>query len=80
MESIAHRRKMEVDKTKIISAVNLESQAEAELEQKLRELKFRQELRKDWILFIVRDVVIFSGAIAFVFAICGYSLFILINR
>ncbi|WP_271764001.1 hypothetical protein [Anabaena sp. CS-542/02] len=80
MESIAHRRKMEVDKTKIISPVNLQSQADAELEQKLRELKFRQELRKDWILFIVRDVVIFSVAIAFVFAICGYSLFILINR
>jgi hypothetical protein len=80
METIVERRKMEVDKPRIISPVNWQSQAEEELEHKLRELKFRQELRKDWILFIVRDVVIFSGAIAFVFAICGYSLFILINR
>ena len=71
---------MEVDKRPIISPINLLSQADEELEHKLRELKFRQELRKDWILFIVRDVVIFSGAIAFVFAVCGYSLFILVNR
>ncbi|MBI1242537.1 hypothetical protein [Umezakia ovalisporum] len=71
---------MEVDKPAVILPVNLQSQAEAELELKLRELKFRQELRKDWILFIVRDVVIFSAAIAFIFLICGYSLFILINR
>ncbi|HYW22212.1 MAG TPA: hypothetical protein VE956_23445 [Nodularia sp. (in: cyanobacteria)] len=71
---------MNADKKAIISPVNLQSPADAELERQMRELKFRQELRKDWILFIVRDVVIFSVAIAFVFSICGYSLFILINR
>ncbi|WP_414527023.1 hypothetical protein [Nodularia chucula] len=70
---------MDGDKKPVISPVNLQSQAEAELDIKLRELKFRQELRKDWILFLVRDVVIFSVAIAFVFSICGYSLFILIH-
>ncbi|YAF93806.1 MAG: hypothetical protein AB3A66_14320 [Nodularia sp. CChRGM 3473] len=66
--------------SKVIAPVNLQSQADAELDRQLRELKFRQELRKDWILFIVRDVVMFSAAIAFVFAICGYSLFTLISR
>ncbi|AVZ29639.1 MULTISPECIES: hypothetical protein [Cyanophyceae] len=71
---------MDAEKKAVISPVNLQSQADAELELKLRELKFRQELRKDWILFIVRDVVIFSVAIAFVFTMCGYSFFILIYR
>jgi len=63
------------DKPIVISTVNLQSQADAELERKLRELKFKQELRKDWILFLVRDVVIFSAAILFIFGISGYSLF-----
>lgn len=63
------------DKPLILSIVNLQSQEEAELERKLQELKFKQELRKDWILFIVRDVVIFSTAILFIFAVSGYSLF-----
>ncbi|RCJ42722.1 hypothetical protein A6770_07535 [Nostoc minutum NIES-26] len=68
------------DKPLVLSIVNLESQEDAELERKLRELKFKQELRKDWILFLVRDVVIFSAAILIVFAIGGYSLFMQINR
>ncbi|NDJ21922.1 hypothetical protein GS682_09800 [Nostoc sp. B(2019)] len=68
------------DKPLIVSIVNLQSYKEVELEQKLRELKFKQELRKDWILFIVRDVVIFSFAILFIFAVSGYSLFIQIHR
>ncbi|MBH8554019.1 hypothetical protein I8751_16925 [Nostocaceae cyanobacterium CENA357] len=63
------------DKPIVISTVNLQLQADAELEHKLRELKFKQELRKDWILFLVRDVVIFSAAILFIFGISGYSLF-----
>jgi hypothetical protein len=71
---------MDGDNKTVISPVNLRSPAETELDLKLRELKFRQELRKDWILFIVRDVVIFSVAIAFVFTLCGYSFFILIYR
>ncbi|MBN3873478.1 hypothetical protein [Nostoc sp. JL33] len=68
------------DNPLIISTVNLQSQEDVELEQKLRELKFKQELRKDWILFIVRDVVIFPAAIFFIFAISGYSLFTQIHR
>jgi hypothetical protein len=71
---------MDGDNKTVISPVNLRSPAEIELDLKLRELKFRQDLRKDWILFIVRDVVIFSVAIAFVFTLCGYSFFILIYR
>ena len=68
------------DNPLIISTVNLQSQEDSELERKLRELKFKQELRKDWILFIVRDVVIFPAAILFIFAVSGYSLFTQIYR
>ncbi|MHC5674886.1 hypothetical protein [Nostoc sp.] len=68
------------DNPLILSTVNVQSQEDAELERKLRELKFKQELRKDWILFIVRDVVIFPAAILFIFAASGYSLFTQIHR
>jgi hypothetical protein len=68
------------DNPLIISTVNLQSKEDAELERKLRELKFKQELRKDWILFIVRDVVIFSAVILFIIAVSGYSLFTQIYR
>ena len=68
------------DNPLIISTVNSQSQEDSELERKLRELKFKQELRKDWILFIVRDVVIFPAAILFIFAVSGYSLFTQIYR
>ncbi|MBN4000359.1 hypothetical protein [Nostoc sp. LPT] len=64
----------------ILPSVNLQSQEDLELERKLRELKFKQELRKDWILFIVRDVIIFPAAILFIFALSGYSLFTHIHR
>jgi predicted transcriptional regulator len=50
------------------------------LERQLRELKSKQELRKDWILFIVRDVVVLSVVFLFIFAISGYSLFAVIQR
>ncbi len=63
----------------ILPPENLQSQEDVELERKLRELKFKQELRKDWILFIVRDVVIFPAAILFIFAASGYSLFLHIH-
>ncbi|MDZ8236759.1 MAG: hypothetical protein RMZ69_06220 [Nostoc sp. ChiQUE01a] len=63
-----------------LSMENLQSPEDAELERKLRELKFKQELRKDWIIFIVRDVVFFSAAILFIFAVSGYSLFMQIYR
>lgn len=64
----------------IISAGNKQSQEDAELERKLRELHFKQELRKNWILFIVKDVVIYSVMMFFLFAVSGYSLFIHIYR
>lgn len=64
---------------KILSSV-LQSPEDTEFERKLRELKFRQELRKDWILFILKDVVVFSAALVFIFAFGGYSLFTLIRE
>jgi hypothetical protein len=64
----------------IISEVNKQSQEDAELERKLHELQFKQELRKNWILFIVRDVVIFSTTIFFILAVSGYALFMHIYR
>ena len=67
------------DNRLIVSEENLQSQEDVELARKLRELKFKQELRKDWILFIVRDVVIFPAAILFIFAVSGYSLFLHIH-
>ncbi|MBD2415373.1 hypothetical protein FACHB389_28810 [Nostoc calcicola FACHB-389] len=68
------------NKPLVLSIGSLQSQEDVELERKLRELKFKQELRKDWILFLVRDVVFFSAAILFIFAVSGYSLFIQIHR
>ncbi|MDF5734195.1 MULTISPECIES: hypothetical protein [unclassified Nostoc] len=68
------------DNPLILSTGNLQSQEDVEVERKLRELKFKQELRKDWILFIVRDVVIFPAAILFIFVVSGYSLFTQIHR
>jgi hypothetical protein len=64
----------------IISTENKQSEEDAKLERKLRELKFRQELRKDWILFIIRDIVILSATIFFFLAVSGYSLFMHIYR
>ncbi len=55
-------------------------QENLKLERQLQELKFKQELRKDWILFIVRDVVIYSVIILFILAASGYSLFMHIYR
>ncbi len=63
----------------VMSSVNLQSQEDAELERKLRELKSTQDLRKDWFLFILRDVLVFSAALIFIFAVGGYSLFTLIT-
>ncbi|WP_427159788.1 hypothetical protein ACQFX9_28000 [Aliinostoc sp. HNIBRCY26] len=64
----------------IVSIINQNSQADAELERQLRELQFRQELRKDWVLFIVRDLVIFSTTILFLLLVSGYALFMHIYR
>lgn len=68
------------DKPLLLLPVKLLLPGDAELELKLRELKAKQELRKDWILFIVRDVVAFAVGILFMFAVGSYSLFTLINR
>ncbi|BAZ28543.1 hypothetical protein NIES4074_09770 [Cylindrospermum sp. NIES-4074] len=68
------------DKPLLFLSVKLLLPGDGELELKLRELKAKQELRKDWILFIVRDVVAFAVGILFMFAVGGYSLFTLINR
>lgn len=68
------------ERSLVVLSVNLPSQEDAVLERKLRELKAKQELRKDWILFIVRDVVIFPTTILFILVISGYSLFTLIKN
>ncbi|NEP45212.1 MAG: hypothetical protein F6K35_40730 [Okeania sp. SIO2H7] len=62
-----------------LSSVNLQQQEDVELDRQLREIKFKQELRKDWFLFILKDVIVFSSALLFILAVGGYSLFILIR-
>ncbi|MBD2504469.1 hypothetical protein H6G83_28325 [Anabaena azotica FACHB-119] len=64
----------------IVFTKSKQSQENSKLERRLQELKFKQELRKDWILFIVRDVVIYSTIILFILAASGYSLFMHIYR
>ncbi|MGF1989022.1 MAG: hypothetical protein RMY62_014285 [Nostoc sp. ZfuVER08] len=68
------------NKPLVLSIGNSQSQEDIELERHLKELKFKQELRKDWIIFIVRDVVFFSAAVLFIFAVSGSSLFMQIYR
>lgn len=60
--------------------VTINSKDDAELERNLRELKFKQELRKDWISFLVRDVIVYSATVIFIFAAAGFYLFTLIHR
>ncbi|AFY31033.1 hypothetical protein [Calothrix sp. PCC 7507] len=60
--------------------VSLPSKENIELEHQLRELKFKQELRKDWILFIIKDVVVYSATIIFIFAVASFYLFTLIQK
>ncbi|RUS99934.1 hypothetical protein [Trichormus variabilis] len=60
--------------------VNFSTKEDVELERKLRELKFKQELRKDWILFIVKDVVVYPATMLFIFAIIGYYVFVLFHK
>jgi hypothetical protein len=67
------------DKPLVLSSVNLQSQEDAVLERKLRELKSKQELRKDWILFLLREVVAFSVTRIFIFSVAGYFIFTLIR-
>jgi uroporphyrinogen-III synthase len=60
--------------------VNLPSKEDAELERKLRELKFKQELRKDWILFLLKDVIVYSATVIFIFTVAGFYIFTMIIR
>jgi Arc/MetJ-type ribon-helix-helix transcriptional regulator len=59
---------------------NSQAQTDIELERKLRELKSKQELRKDWILFLARDIVVFSAVFIFIFTVSGYALFRMIMK
>jgi hypothetical protein len=60
--------------------VSLPAKEDAELERKLRELKFKQELRKDWILFLLKDVIVYSATVVFIFTVAGFYLVTLIIR
>lgn len=60
--------------------ISLPSKEDAELERKLRELKFKQELRKDWISFLLKEVIVYSTTIIFIFTVAGLYIFTLINR
>ncbi|MEA5576280.1 hypothetical protein [Anabaena sp. UHCC 0451] len=62
------------------SFINLPTKEDVELERRLRELKFKQELRKDWILFILKDVIIYAVTILFMFSFAGFYLFTLIHK
>lgn len=53
----------------------IQSQEDADLDRKLREKKSIQELRKDWVFFILMDVIVFSAALIFILAVGSYSLF-----
>ena len=53
----------------------LPDQQDIELERKLRELKFKQELRKDWIPFLVKDVIGYSVTMIFILTLAGFYLF-----
>jgi myo-inositol-1-phosphate synthase len=59
--------------------VNLPTTEDLELERKLRELKFKQELRKDWILFLLKDVIVYAATILFMFTFAGFYLLTLIH-
>ncbi|MFM2064269.1 MAG: hypothetical protein RLZZ507_3940 [Cyanobacteriota bacterium] len=59
--------------------VNLPTKENLELERKLRELKFKQELRKDWILFLLKDVIVYAATILFMFTFAGFYLLTLIH-
>ncbi|OBQ23198.1 MAG: hypothetical protein AN488_06265 [Anabaena sp. WA113] len=59
----------------IIPYSRLPDQEDIELERKLRDLKFKQELRKDWISFLVKDVIVYSTTMIFILVLIGFYLF-----
>ncbi len=64
-----------IDDLEISPYTRLPDKEDIELERKLRELKFRQELRKDWISFLVKDVIVYSATTIFIFTLVGFYLF-----
>ncbi|MDD1415953.1 hypothetical protein MEN41_15345 [Dolichospermum sp. ST_con] len=64
-----------IDDLQIIPYSKLPDKEDIELERKLRELKFKQELRKDWISFLVKDVIVYSATMIFILTIVGFYLF-----
>ena len=64
-----------IDDLQIIPYTRLPDQEDIELERKLRELKFKQELRKDWISFLVKDVIVYSTTMLFILVLIGFYLF-----
>jgi hypothetical protein len=64
-----------IDDLQIIPYTRLPEQEDIELERKLRELKFKQELRKDWISFLVKDVIVYSATMIFILTLVGFYLF-----
>ncbi|WP_174763511.1 hypothetical protein [Anabaena sp. UHCC 0204] len=64
-----------IDDLQISPYSRLPNQEDLELERKLRELKFKQELRKDWINFLVKDVIVYSATMIFILVLAGFYLF-----
>jgi len=64
-----------IEDIQIIPYSRLPDQEDIELERKLRELKFKQELRKDWISFLVKDVIVYSTTMIFILVLIGFYLF-----
>jgi len=64
-----------IDDLEISPYIRLPEKEDIELERKLRELKFKQELRKDWISFLVKDVIVYSATVIFILVLAGFYLF-----
>jgi hypothetical protein len=64
-----------IDDLEISPYTRLPDKEDIELERKLRELKFKQELRKDWISFLVKDVIVYSTTMIFILVLIGFYLF-----
>ncbi len=64
-----------INDLEIIPYNRLPDREDRELERKLRELKFKQELRKDWISFLAKDIIIHSTTTIFILTLAGFYLF-----
>lgn len=53
----------------------IKTEADSELERRLREIKFQQEIRKDWIIFLVKDVIVYSATVIFILIFVSFYLF-----